>query len=337
MTVNRQWRLARRPKGEPVLEDFGLVIAGIPETTGPGGVLVRNRYLSLDPYMRWRMNDSKSYAPPVAIDEPMVGATIAEVISSDEPSLRPGQMVLAQGGWQDYAIAPVSDLRAIDNSVEPTSYLNVLGSPGFTAYAGLIKIGLPKKGETVVVGAATGPVGSMVGQLAKRAGCRAVAIAGGGEKCALAVEHFGFDAAVDHRGEDIAGKLAKACPDGVDVYFENIGGRVLDTVLPLLNDFARIPVCGVISQYNGEPSYRGETRLSSVMRDTLVKRLTWRGFIVTDFAAHRGEFLEMMTPLVKSGAIVTLEDVADGLENAPDAFIGLLKGRNRGKLIVRIG
>ena len=332
--VNRQWRLARRPRGEAVKDDFQFVEAAVPRTLRPGQILIRNRYLSLDPYMRWRMNDAKSYAPPVAIDDPMVGSTIAEVVRSDDPAFRPGQMVLAQGGWQDYALASSSSLRIVDETVEPTAFLNVLGSPGFTAYAGLMKIGMPKQGETVVVGAATGPVGSMVGQLARRAGCRAVAIAGGPEKCRLAVDHFGFDAAVDHRGGDLAGDLAKACPDGVDVYFENIGGRVLDAVLPLLNDFARIPVCGVVSQYDGDES--DGTRLASVMRDTLVKRLSWRGFIVTDFAAHRGEFLEVITPLVKTGAIVSLEDVVDGLENAPEAFIGLLKGRNRGKLVIHI-
>ena len=334
--TNRQWLLARRPDGEPVDEDFRLAESDLPQPSCPGDVLIRNRFLSLDPYMRWRMNDARSYAPPVAIGAPMVGATISEIVRSDDPAFEPGQLVMAQGGWQDFAVAAASALHPVDSSVEPTAFLDVLGSPGFTAYAGLMKIGQPKAGETVVVGAATGPVGSMVGQLARRARCRAVAIAGGPEKCALAVDHFGFDAAVDHRGDDIAGALAEACPDGIDVYFENIGGRVLDAVLPLLNDFARIPVCGVVSQYNGEAAYPGETRLANVMRDTLVKRLTWRGFIVTDFAAHRGEFTELVAPMVRAGEIAALRDVVEGLENAPDAFIGLLKGRNRGKLIVRI-
>lgn len=318
------------------MKDLRLSETSIPEPLQAGDVLIRNRYLSLDPYMRWRMNEAKSYAPPVAIDDPMVGSTIAEVVRSKDSPLVPGQTVLAQGGWQDYAVAQASTLRVLDDSVEPTSFLNVLGSPGFTAFAGLMKIGVPKNGDTVVVGAATGPVGSMVGQLAKRSGCRAIAIAGGKEKCELAVSHFGFDAAVDHKSADFADALKKACPDGIDIYFENIGGRVLDAVLPLLNDFARIPVCGVVSQYNNETSYPDETRLAAVMRDTLVKRLSWRGFIVTDFSAAREEFLEMATPLVKDGQIVSLEDIVEGLENAPEAFIGLLKGRNCGKLMIRI-
>lgn len=334
---NRQWQLARRPRGEPSLEDFHIGTVNISDTVPPGAVLLRNRYLSLDPYMRWRMNDAKSYAPPVGIGETMVGATISEVLRSDDASLAPGDLVVAGGGWQDYAVAPASSLRKIDvTAVDAPAYLGALGSPGFTAYAGLMKIGLPKPGETVVVGAATGPVGSMVGQLARLAGCRAVAIVGGEEKCQLALSHFGFDAAVDHRADDLASALAAACPKGIDVYFENVGGRVLDAVVPLLNDFARIPVCGLISQYSETLDRTDETRLGMLMRDVLVKRLTLRGFIITDFAASRPEFLERVAPLVASGDIARLEDIVDGLANAPEAFIGLLKGRNRGKLIIRI-
>ncbi len=334
--MNRQWQLRRRPVNEPAITDFELVETERPEPA-PGHVLVRNRFLSLDPYMRWRMDDAKSYAQPVGLGEVMVGATIAEVVEPGDSDLREGELVAAQGGWQDYAVAKRSALRKIDaGAVDPKAYLGVLGSPGFTAYAGLMKIGRPRAGETVVVGAATGPVGSMVGQLARAAGARAVAIAGGPEKCALARDFFGFDAAIDHRSENFAAELADACPKGVDVYFENIGGKVLDAVIPLLNDFARIPVCGVISQYSGVEGNENEIGLSRLMRDTLVKRLNIRGFIVTDFSDLREEFDEYAAPLVESGKIAHLEDVVDGLANAPEAFLGLLQGKNRGKLIIRL-
>jgi NADPH-dependent curcumin reductase CurA len=335
--TNRQWQLVRRPRGEPSPSEFRLVEAAVPQPATADLVLLRNRYLSLDPYMRWRMNDAKSYAPPVPIGGVMVGATIAEVVQSEDSGLAPGTLVLAGGGWQDYAVAPATTLRRIDASIaDAPAYLSALGSPGFTAYAGLMKIGLPKAGETVVVGAATGPVGSMVGQLARRVGCRTVAIAGGAEKCKLAIKHFGFDAAVDHRDPNLAIELSNACPNGIDVYFENIGGRVLDAVVPLLNDFARVPVCGLVSQYSDAATYPDETRLALLMRDVLVKRLTLRGFIVTDFAEHRDEFIDLVAPLVANGEIARLEDVVDGLENAPEAFIGLLKGQSRGKLIIKL-
>jgi NADPH-dependent curcumin reductase CurA len=335
--MNRQWQLARRPHGEPRVEDFRLVEAGVPEASAPGTVVVRNLLLSLDPYMRWRMNDAKSYAPPVALGDVMVGATVAEIVASRDPDFAKGDMVVAPGGWQDYALLPGDALRPIDTrGVDAPAHLGVLGSPGFTAYAGLMKIGQPKPGETVVVGAATGPVGSMVGQLARHAGCRTVAIAGGAAKCRLAVDHFGFDAAVDHRGPDIASALADACPVGIDVYFENIGGQVLDAVFPLLNDFARVPVCGLVSQYSDTDARRDGTPAAVLMRDMLVKRLAFKGFIVTDFAEYRQEFLDLVTPQVERGEIARLEDIADGLENAPEAFLGLLKGRNRGKLMVRL-
>lgn len=335
--MNRQWQLARRPSGEPVPADFRLEQTEVPEADRDGAVLVRNLFLSLDPYMRWRMNDAKSYAPPVALGDVMVGATVARVARSRHPDFAEGDMVVAGGGWQDYAVLDGRTLKKIDTATaDAPAYLGVLGSPGFTAYAGLMKIGQPQAGETVVVGAATGPVGSMVGQLARRAGCRTVAIAGGAEKCALAREHFGFDAAVDHRDPHMAAALAAACPKGIDVYFENIGGKVLDAVIPLLNDFARIPVCGVVSQYSEEVSYPGETPLSRLMPDVLVKRIAMRGFIVTDFAKYREEFTDLVAPLVARGEIARLDDIVDGLEKAPEAFIGLLNGRNRGKLMIRL-
>lgn len=335
---NRRWVLAERPQGKPQLANFRLETVQLPSLKAEGDVVVRNKYLSLDPYMRWRMNSGKSYAKPVEINDVMVGATVGEVTDSRHPDFVPGDMVLAAGGWQDYAIVQGAMIRRLETNTPPTTALGILGSPGFTAYAGLMKIGLPRKGETVVVGAATGPVGSMVGQLAKLAGCRAVAIAGGREKCDLAIKMFGFDAAIDHRDPAMAQKLADACPEGIDIYFENIGGKVFEAVLPLLNDFARIPVCGLISQYNdSKPSSHAETSLASAMRQILVKRLTYRGFIVTDFAEFRDEFLAMASPLVVSGKLAYLEDIVGGLENAPEAFISLLGGGNRGKLIVQLG
>ncbi|MFC1458615.1 NADP-dependent oxidoreductase [Microvirga arabica] len=337
MLENRGWTLARRPTGEPNVEDFSLQAVPLNPQVMEGQVLVRNRLLSLDPYMRWRMNDAKSYARPVDIGQVMVGATVGEVLDSKHPAFKPGDSVLGGGGWQEYAVLPGEHLQRLVGNVPPSTALGVLGSPGFTAYAGLIKIGMPKPGQTVVVGAATGPVGSMVGQLAKLAGCRTVAIAGGRAKCELAKTMFGFDAAIDHREPRLSELLTEACPKGIDIYFENIGGKVWDAVLPLLNDFARVPVCGLVSQYNEDASYEGETRLALLMRDILVKRLTLRGFIVTDFAQYRDEFLEMAAPLVASGEIAHLEDIVDGLEAAPDAFIGLLQGKNKGKLIVRLG
>lgn len=335
--MNRQWQLNRRPVGEPTISDFKLVTGNVPVRVAENDVLVRNRLLSLDPYMRWRMDDAKSYAPAVGLGEVMVGATISEVLQSPTPEFKVGDIVAAQGGWQDYAVVNRKAVRKLDvDQIAPEAYLGVLGSPGFTAYAGLMKIGNPRPGETVVVGAATGPVGSMVGQLARRTGARAVAIAGGAEKCGIATSEFGFSAAIDHRAPDFAAQLANACPDGIDVYFENIGGEVLEAVIPLLNDFARIPVCGVISQYSGLASGENETSLNRFMRDILVKRLLVRGFIVTDFADIREEFDQTIAPLVASGEIRRLEDVVEGLEQAPQAFLGLLRGKNRGKLIVRI-
>lgn len=335
--MNRQWQLHKRPVGEPSVENFKLVLAETPVNTDQNSVLIRNHLLSLDPYMRWRMDDVKSYAPAVELGEVMVGATVSQVVKSEVAELQEGDFVLAQGGWQDYAVVNRHSVRKINvDRIQPEAYLGVLGSPGFTAYAGLMKIGKPRPGETVVVGAATGPVGSMVGQLACRAGARAVAIAGGPEKCQIALSTFGFSAAIDHRAPDFANQLAAACPEGIDVYFENIGGQVLDAVIPLLNDFARIPVCGVISQYSGFGNAEDETSLNRFMRDVLVKRLNVKGFIVTDFAGIRNEFDAIVGPLVASGEIKRLDDVVEGLESAPEAFIGLLQGKNRGKLIVKL-
>ena len=337
MPTNRRWVLAARPKGEPAPDDFQLETHEIDASAPPDMVLVRNRHLSLDPYMRLRMNDEKSYVPPYELGETLGGQTIGEVVASGSADFKPGDSVIGSGGWQDYALLPAKMVRRIDpDRIRAPAWLGMMGMPGFTAWIGLDLVGGVKAGETFVVGAATGPVGSMAGQLARRAGARTIAIAGGAEKCALARETFGFDEAIDHRDPDFAERLADACPDGIDVYFENVGGAVFEAVLPLLNDFARIPVCGLIAHYNESASPADASPLARVMRAVLVQRLFLRGFIVSDQIARYPDFLGEVAPLVGKGEIVGLEDVVTGLENAPQALIGLLAGRNRGKCVVAI-
>jgi NADPH-dependent curcumin reductase CurA len=287
--------------------------------------------------MRGRMDDRKSYAKPVAVGGVMGGEGVASVLRSDHPGYAPGDTVLAPTGWRTHAAVNAEGLRKLDPARAPvTTALGVLGMPGFTAYSGLRVIGRPAKGETVVVAAASGPVGSLVGQLAQVAGARAVGIAGGVEKCAYVKDELGFDAAVDHRATDFPARLASACQDGIDVYFENVGGAVWQAVLPLLNKFARVPVCGLIAQYNAtEP---GTTdRLPATMREVLSNSLTLRGFINYDFVAdHFADFLRDVSDGIASGRLRYREDIVDGLENAPEAFIGMLEGRNFGKLLVRV-
>lgn len=333
-TVARRIVLASRPGSQVTPENFRLEEYTIPPLL-PGQVLVQTLFLSLDPYMRARMIDSKSYAAPTAVDAVMPGESVARVLSADCAGLEVGTIVLARTGWQTHSCVDGAGLRRLDpNGVPLSAALGVLGMPGFTAYSGMRMIGQPEAGETVVVAAATGPVGALVGQLARRAGARAVGIAGGPEKCALLLSEFGFDAAVDHRAADFAQALAAACPDGVDVYFENVGGAVWTAVAPLLNQFARIPVCGLVGQF-GVDAMAGPDRLPATMRDILSKSLTVRGFINYDFNAIFPDFLEDIGSAFKAGTIRHLEDVVIGLENAPAAFIGMLKGENRGKLLVR--
>jgi NADPH-dependent curcumin reductase len=336
-TRARQIVLAARPEGKPRLTDFRMEESAIP-TPGPGQVLLRVQYLSLDPYMRNRMEDRKSYAPPTPLGGVMPGESVATVVASHHPGYSEGDIVLAPTGWRTHALSDRADLRKLDPAVAPvTTGLGVLGMPGFSAYAGLHLIGKPKPGETVVVAAASGPVGSLVGQLAKLAGARAVGIAGGPEKCAYVKGELGFDAAVDHRAADFAAQLAAACPDGVDVYFENVGGAVWQAVLPLLNKFARVPVCGLVAQYSAASTSHGPDRLPSTMREILSKSLTVRGFLNYDFAAeHYPAFLREVGGGVAAGRIRYREDFVDGLEKAPEAFIGMLEGQNFGKLIVRV-
>jgi hypothetical protein len=331
MSVNRQILLRSRPEGAPSLDNFELREAPVPEP-GPGELLMRVLYLSLDPYMRGRMSAAKSYAKPAEIGQPMVGGTIAEVVASRHPQYAEGDIVLGAAGWQEYALSDGAGLRTLDPRAAPISTaLGVLGMPGMTAYVGLTEIGRPKPGDTLVVAAASGAVGSVVGQIAKLKGCRAVGIAGGDEKCRFVVSELGFDACVDHRAPDFAHRLAAACPNGIDVYFENVGGAVQQTVWPLLNDFARIPVCGLIAQYNATTPMPGPD-MFSVLR----KRLLLRGFIVSDFMVQRDAFLTEVGEWVRSGRLKYREDIVEGLQQAPAAFLGLLQGKNFGKLLVRV-
>ena len=330
-SVNRQILLKSRPEGAPNLDNFELTETPTPET-GDGEVLMRTLYLSLDPYMRGRMNATRSYAPPVAIGRPMVGGTVGEIVTSHNPEYSVGDLVLGNGGWQEYALSDGAGLRKLDPKAAPVSTaLGVLGMPGMTAYVGLLEIGQPKPGETVVVAAASGAVGSVVGQIAKIKGCHAVGIAGGAEKCRFVTGELGFDDCVDHHARDFADQLQAACPKGIDVYFENVGGAVQQTVWPLLNDFARVPVCGLIVQYNLTTPMPGPD-MFSVLR----KRLLLRGFIVFDFAAREGDFLRDVGEWVRTGRVKYREDIVDGLENAPASFLGMLQGKNFGKMLVRV-
>ncbi|MEH2562370.1 NADP-dependent oxidoreductase [Bradyrhizobium sp. AZCC 2289] len=335
--TNRRILLASRPDGTPTTHNFRLEDGPAPEPS-EGEVLLKILYLSLDPYMRWRMNAAKSYAKPVEVGDTMEGGTVAEVVRSRHPDFSEGDIVLSHSGWQKYAVSGGNGLRKLDPSQAPiTTALGVLGMPGFTAYSGLLTIGQPKPGETVVVAAASGAVGSAVGQIARIKGARAVGIAGGADKCAFVRNELGFDAVIDHRTPDFAAQLASACPEGIDVYFENVGGRVWDAVFPLFNEFARIPVCGLIAQYNhGADGFPGPDRLPLVMRDILSKSLLVRGFIQREFVDQRPAFYREGSEWIASGSLRYREDVVDGIDNAPEAFIGLLDGRNFGKLIVRV-
>ncbi|MBN8981712.1 MAG: NADP-dependent oxidoreductase [Rhizobiales bacterium] len=331
--------LASRPVGEPKQSDFRIEDYAIP-SPNDGQVLLRTIWLSLDPYMRGRMSDGPSYSAPVPIDGVMEGGAVCEVMDSKFPDLKKGDIVLSHTGWQQYAVADGKVLRKIDPKIAPISTaVGVLGMPGMTAYTGLLEIGKPKAGETVVVAAASGAVGSAVGQIAKIKGCRAVGIAGGKDKCDYVKKELGFDECIDHRDPDMAAKLKAACPKGIDVYFENVGGAVFEAVYPLLNAFARIPVCGLIADYNtifGKDTPAPKWA-NSIMRAILVKRLNFRGFIVSDFNAMYPEFIRDMPGWVRDGKVKHKEFVTEGLESAPGAFMGLLKGANFGKQLVRVG
>ncbi|GAA5133384.1 NADP-dependent oxidoreductase [Thalassotalea piscium] len=335
---NRQILLASRPFGAPDPDNFKLAVTDKP-TAKQGEVLLRTVYLSLDPYMRGRMNDAKSYAEPVGLGEVMVGGAVCRVESSLNDDYKTGDWVVAFSGWQDYCISDGKDLLKLsDNLPYPSKALGILGMPGLTAYMGLLDIGQPKTGETVVVAAATGAVGSLVGQIAKIKGCNVIGIAGGAEKCEYAVNTLGFDHCLDHYADDFAEQLSAVATAGIDVYFENVGGKVFDAILPLLNSCARIPLCGLISQYNATELPEGPDRMAMLMGSLLVKRIKMQGFIVFDDYGHRyAEFSQQMSKWLMAGEIKDKEHLVTGLENAVDAFIGLLAGKNFGKVIVRVG
>ncbi len=335
--------LARRPKGEPVDADFRYEEAPMP-TPGEGEILVRVTHMSLDPYMRGRMDDAKSYAKPVEIDHTMEGGAVGEVIASNHPKISVGDHVFGMFGWASHGVLPGNQVQKLNPALPTTTALGVLGMPGFTGWFGLMEYGKPKAGETLVVAAATGPVGSMVGQMAKQLGLRVIGIAGGADKCLLAKEKFGFDDCLDHReyadAKSLRTALAAVCPDGVDIYFENVAGKVLEAVLPLMNVGARIPLCGMIAWYNagalGADMGGEKDNLPKMWRTILVNRMHVHGFIISDHYHRYGEFLADAAPRVASGKIQYVEDVAQGLENAPAAFINLLKGGNFGKQIVKV-
>jgi NADPH-dependent curcumin reductase CurA len=328
--------LASRPVGEPKLSDVRTEDYQMP-APGEGQVLLRTIWLSLDPYMRGRMSDAPSYAQPVPIGGVMEGGTVSEVIASNNLAFTKGDIVLSRAGWQTHALSDGNGLRKIDPKLAPISTaVGVLGMPGMTAYTGLLEIGKPQPGETVVVAAASGAVGSAVGQIAKIKGARAVGIAGGKDKCDYVKRELGFDDCIDHRDPDLAARLKEACPKGIDVYFENVGGAVFEAVFPLLNTFARVPLCGLIAHYN-DTEARPPKWAASLTRATLTKRLTFRGFIVGDFAARHGDFLRDMSQWIREGKVKYREFVTEGLDSAPQALIGLLKGANFGKQLVRVG
>ena len=334
--LNRRIVLARRPQGAPVAEDFRLEEVPLP-IPAPGQVLLRTRFLSLDPYMRGRMNDAPSYAPPVALGAPMTAQTVSVVEASGNPAYHQGDLVVANVGWQDYGVSDGRDLLRIDPGLERPSYaLGVLGMPGLTAYVGLLDIGQPRAGETVVVAAATGAVGSVVGQIAKLKGCRAVGIAGGKAKCDYAVESLGFDACLDHRTPQLRERLAAVCPKGIDVYFENVGGEVLHAVTPLLNVGARVPLCGLIAWYNLEKLPAGVDRTPALLSAVLRWRIRIQGFIIFDHYHRFPAFAQDMSEWLRTGRVRYREEVIEGLENAPRGLIGLLAGENFGKLVVSV-
>ena len=337
MTQNLQILLASRPEGEPSAANFRLVEAPVP-ALADGQVLVRHHYLSLDPYMRGRMNEGKSYAQPQPLDQVMIGGTVGEVVESRHPGFAAGDKVVGMGGWQLYSVVDAGQpgvLRKVDTTHVPLSaYLGAVGMPGVTAWVGLTQIITPKAGETVAVSAASGAVGSAVGQLAKARGCRVVGFAGGKDKCAYAVDELGFDACIDYKAhpdlKSLSAALKEAAPDGVDGYFENVGGMILDAVMLRINAFGRIAFCGMISGYNGEPIPMAHPQL------ILTQRLKLQGFIVSEHMQHWPEALKELGTLVATGKLKYRESVAQGLASAPEAFIGLLKGRNFGKQLVKL-
>ena len=333
-STHRQFRLAARPTGYPKESDFRLAESSVPEL-GAGEFLVRIVYLSLDPYMRGRMSDARSYVPPVALGDVMEGGTVGEVVRSSHPAFAVGDVVEGRLGWQEYAVSAGKGVRKVDPTVAPISTaLGVLGMPGLTAYFGLLEVGQPKAGETVVVSAASGAVGGLVGQIAKLKGCRAVGLAGSDAKVDYITGELGYDVGINYRtAPDLDAALRAACPGGIDVYFDNVGGGITEAVSRHVNPFARFAVCGLMSQYNlTEPELAPRNE-----RFVLVNRVRIQGFIVFDFSARYKEGLVQLTDWVRQGKLKYREDIVDGLERAPEALIRLLQGRNFGKMVVRVG
>jgi NADPH-dependent curcumin reductase CurA len=336
-TINKQWHLASRPTGEPSAANFKLVEAAVPELE-EGQLLVRNHYLSLDPYMRGRMNDSKSYVAPQPLNAVMEGGTVGEVVASRSEQFKPGDKVVGRGGWQQYTLVDGTQrgvLQKVDDTRVPLSaYLGAVGMPGVTAWIGLNTIIEPKPGETIVVSAASGAVGGVVGQLAKAKGCRAVGLAGGPDKCKAVIDEFGFDACIDYKQhpdlKSLSAALKEACPQGIDGDFENVGGLILDAVMLRANAFSRVAMCGMIAGYNGEPIPMAAPQL------ILLNRMKVQGFIVSEHMQYWPQALQELGALVAGGRLKYRETVAAGIESAPEAFIGLLKGRNFGKQLVKL-
>lgn len=334
---NRRIVLASRPQGAPKPQDFRLEETAVPEP-GDGQMLLQTLYLSLDPYMRGLMNEiPPAYAAgSIPVDGTMVGGTVSRVVRSHHPKFREGDVVLAKSGWQDYALSDGEGLMQLGAMERPSLALGGLGMPAFTAYVGLLDIGQPQSGETVVVAAATGAVGAIVGQIAKLKGARVVGIVGGADKARHAVEELGFDICLDRRDPDLAQALKQACPNGIDVYFENVGGEVFDAVLPLLNVGARVPVIGVIAHYD-DMHPAGPDRLPNMMATVLAKRVRVEGMIILDhYNTRHDAFQRDMAEWIAAGKMKLTEDVVNGLENAPEAFIGMLQGRNFGKIVIRV-
>ncbi len=323
--------LRRRPVGAVTEGDFEIIETPVPQP-GPGEVVTRTLFLSIDPYMRGRLSEAKSYAAPVAIGEVMTGETVGEVIASGDPGFAVGDLVQGSRGWQTHTLSRARSLVKLPDSGPPIStYLGVLGMPGTTAYSGMKDIGEPKAGETVVITAASGAVGSVAGQLGKRAGARVIGVAGGAEKCAWVKQALGFDECIDHRGPDLKGALAAACPDGIDVYFENVGGPIQFAAFPMMNAFGRVIMCGMVAQYN-DTQFQPGPNLGFVIK----MRVRIQGLIVTDKMERFAEWRGLATPWVADGSLVYREDIMEGLESAPAALVGILAGRNFGKLLVRV-
>ncbi len=330
--VNHQFRLAARPQGMVKREDFDYVEEPLPELAD-GQVLVKVKYISLDPAMRGWMNEGRSYVPPVQIGEVMRAATAGEVVESRSEKLAVGDTVSGWLGVQEYAVCEQSAVFKVDAETVPLSkYVGALGMPGMTAYFGLLEVGAPKEGETVVVSGAAGAVGSLVGQIAKIKGCRVVGIAGGQEKCKWIVEELGFDAAIDYKAEDVGEALRKHCPEGIDVYFDNVGGEILDAALARLARGARVVICGAISQYNNLDAVRGPSNYMSL----LVNRARMEGFVVVDYMGRMGEGMQEMGAWIADGRMVAREDVVDGFESFPEALQRLFRGENVGKLVLKV-